>query len=245
MPPVEVEPYTDFAFVYDNLLKYIDYERWYKYIRAVMRKFTAEQNLILELGCGTGRLSAQFSRDNFSIIGVDRSFSMLKVARSMADRNYHIICADIVNFQLKKKPDFIFCVHDTVNYLTDKKEIVKMLGCVKKNMHENSIFLFDITTEQNIYDNFHGKETRYSVKNTQVSWTNEYHPKEQLVYSYLTFKKNGRASMETHIQRIYDTDEITNILAREGFNLRHIFSDHTFQKPHEKTRHVNFIVELI
>src|SRR5271157_2830478 len=110
------EPYTRIAPYYDTILRYVDYQEWYEYIKTIMLTCVAKPDLIVELGCGTGRFGAKFSNDNFTIFGIDRCLEMLRVAKTRAFFNFRMFCADIRHFTLSKKADFIFAVHDTMNY---------------------------------------------------------------------------------------------------------------------------------
>ena len=238
-----MNPYTAFSSVYDNLLKHVDYEYWYKYIKTLMFQYVERPELILELGCGTGRFGAKFSRDDFLIYGMDRSIDMLQIAKARAFRKYHIFCGDMTGFHLSKKFDFIFSVHDTMNYHLTFNEIKKVLRCVKNIMHKDSVFMFDITTEHNIKINFDKKSSFYNVRGTDIEWSNTYDKNKKQIYSVLKFKKNGReVASETHVQRIYSEEEIKGILKKEGFEIINIFSDYSFMPPvKDDTVMINFI----
>ena len=144
------EPYTGIAEAYDFILRHVDYEEWYRFIHGIMLQYIKNPETVLELGCGTGKFGAKFSADNFRIFGVDRSLNMLLVAKARAFRNFKIICADIRQFYFKGKFDFIFSVHDTMNYQLTMADVRKVLRSVKSVMQAESIFMFDITTEHNI-----------------------------------------------------------------------------------------------
>jgi len=238
-----MKPYTDLAPAYDSMLRHVDYEKWYQYLKSIMHNFILEPSLLLELGCGTGRFGAKFSRDDYNIYGMDRSIEMLRVARARAFKNFHIFCGDITQYSLKQKFDFIFSVHDTMNYLTSIDDIRKVLQHTREVMNRYSIFMFDMTSEYNILNNFDGKTTRYTSGGTRILWDNEYDEKNKLVYSYLTFKKpDGTSTMETHVQRIYEIDEIEPIIREEKLELIDVFSDYTFAPVYDKTVMSNFVL---
>jgi SAM-dependent methyltransferase len=236
-----MEPYTDIAPVYDYLLRHVDYQEWYEYIRSIMNYRVEKPELILELGCGTGRFGSKFSNDGYTIFGIDRSINMLRVAKTRAFLNFRILCADITRFYLAKKMDFIFSVHDTVNYLLEPADIVNMFRCVREIMHDGSVFMFDITTEHNIYENFDGKVSRYPLRNGYVEWGNSYDARARLVNSTLRFNRNGSISEEVHLQRIYTVDGMKDLIEKSGFMILDIFGDYTVDPPRDNTIMVNFI----
>jgi SAM-dependent methyltransferase len=239
-----LKPYTIFPSVYDNILKHIDYERWYSYIRSLMLRYIDKPENLLELGCGTGKFGAKFSRDNFEIFGLDKSIEMLKIAHIRAYKNFRIFCADMKDFCLLRKFDFIFSVHDTINYFLKNDDLSRVLKSVKKIMHKDSIFMFDITTEYNIKKYFYNNKTDYSVRGIDVEWANEYDADKKLIYSLLTFKYNSFVDTEMHVQRIYSIDEIIDLLNRENLKVVDIFSDYSFDPVREDSVMINFVTKL-
>jgi SAM-dependent methyltransferase len=236
-----MEPYTVIAPYYDVLLRHVDYQEWYEYLRAVMERHAARHETILELGCGTGRFGAKFSNDGYTIFGADRSLEMLRVARSRAFMNFRIFCADITGFRLAQPVDFIFSVHDTVNYLLEYSDIINMFRCVRDIMHGESVFMFDITTEHNIYKNFDGKTSKSLVRNGSVEWSNRYDARKKLITSTLNLNRAGESSVEEHVQRIYDAGEIRGLLKEAGLAVWEVYGDYTFDPPRENTIMINFI----
>ncbi len=239
-----MKPYTIFPLAYDYLLKHVDYERWYRYIRSLMFMYVDNPRRILELGCGTGKFGAKFSRDNFQIFGMDNSIEMLRVASSRAYKNFHIFCADMRNFKLQKKFDFIFSVHDTINYFLDTDELIKVLKSARDVMHKDSIFMFDLTTEFNIKKYFFNNKTTYFYKGMEIEWLNKFDPDKKFIYSLLTFKNEFFAESEKHVQRIYSIEEVKILLKKEGYKIINIFSDYSFDPVKEDTVMINFVTQI-
>jgi len=241
----KTEPYSGLAEAYDYILRHVDYDLWYQFIRGVMMQYTDNPQNILELGCGTGRFGAKFSADNFKIFGIDNSLNMLRVAKTRAFRSFRIICADIRNFYLKQKFDFIFSVHDTMNYQLTTADIRRVLRSTKRVMHAKSIFMFDVTTEHNIYRFFNNKTSYYKTRGMNIEWSNTYNPRKKHIISFFTIRySDGRTYNEEHTQRIYEQKEIEVILFEEGFEILKICSDYTHNAPSDETIMINFIVKM-
>lgn len=237
-----MKPYTALAPAYDHILSHVDYDQWYRYLRSIMFQYMEYPEWILELGCGTGRFGAMFSRDDLPIYGMDRSIEMLKVAKGRAYGNFHIFCADMADFRLARPFDFIFSVHDTMNYFLTYTSLRKVLRAVRRSMHQGSIFMFDITTEYNIRRYFAGRVTRYRTRGTSIRWSNSYDEERRIVRSLLEFRHNdGTISAEEHLQRIYAVEEMKGLLERERFRVMDIFGDYTFSAPCDDSVMINFI----
>lgn len=236
-----MEPYTEIATVYDSLLRHVDYQEWYEYILSVMNRYMGQPRAILELGCGTGRFGSKFSNNGYTIFGMDKSLDMLRVAKTRAFFNFRILCGDITNFYINRKMDFIFSVHDTVNYLLEDADILNMFKCVREIMHKDSVFMFDITTEYNIYEHFHEKTSQYHFKNSTVEWSNIYESDTKLIRSTMNIFRAGKTITEEHLQRIYSCEEMKALVSRASLVTTGIFGDYTFDTPAPDTIMINFI----
>ena len=73
--------YENFARVYDELMDNVPYEEWADFILAILKKNKITDGLVLELGCGTGKLMSLLGNAGFDMIGVDNSVDMLQIAR--------------------------------------------------------------------------------------------------------------------------------------------------------------------
>lgn len=234
--------YTVLAPFYDYLLQHVDYHSWYLFLARVMIRHIDNPRVVLELGCGTGRFGAKFSNEDFQIYGIDRSLDMLRVARTRAYRNFRVICADITRFNLSHSVDFIFSVHDTVNYLTSRDQLLGLFRSVRRVMHRDSIFLFDTTTEHNILKNFADKYNEYETRGTHVKWENTYDKGNRMIHSYLTFTgPRGEMVREHHKQRLHRREEILKLLDETGLELIETLSDYDDIPPHPESVMINYV----
>ncbi len=238
-----MKSYNYLAPYYDYMLKHVDYTQWYHFLRKIMCTYINNPRTVLELGCGTGKFGPKFSIDDYEIYGMDKSLSMLQIAKTRAYQHFHVFCGDITCFALSKTVDFIFSVHDTFNYLLDYETLLRALKCVHNCMSNTSIFLFDCTTEYNIVKNFHNKLLTFNIRGTDISWHNEYDIRSKMLYSKITFNRQHHTYVEEHLQRIYTVDEIRPLIAKSGLTIIDIVGDYTLEPPHEKTIMVNFITK--
>lgn len=76
-----MDNYQEFARVYDTIMDDTLYDAWHDFSR---RHLPSETTNILELACGTGKLSVQFARDGYAVTGLDLSEEMLTIAYNRA-----------------------------------------------------------------------------------------------------------------------------------------------------------------
>ncbi len=238
-----MKSYHYLAPYYDYILKHVDYTTWYLFLRMIMCKYINNPRTVLELGCGTGKFGPKFSMDDYETYGMDKSLEMLKIAKLRAYKHYHVFCGDITCFSLSKTIDFIFSVHDTFNYILEHNDFLKALSCVHNCMNNDSIFLFDLTTEYNIKKNFHKKLLTFQIKGTYIEWYNEYETHSNILYSKLTFTEAKTTFSEEHLQRLYTVDEVIPLIKKSGLAIVDIVGDYTLKPPHEETVMVNFITK--
>ena len=63
-----MEPYQEFALLYDELMNDIDYKSWYEYIKEIFKKYNKNPKTILEMACGTGNLTIKLLNHGFDKI---------------------------------------------------------------------------------------------------------------------------------------------------------------------------------
>lgn len=94
---------------------------------------------ILELCCGTGRLTLPIAKDGYNICGVDYTPSMLeqaKVKASEAGLGINFIEADIRTLNLHEKFDFIFIPFNSIHHLYRNEDLFKTLKSVGNHLKE-------------------------------------------------------------------------------------------------------------
>ncbi len=101
---------------------------------------------ILELCCGTGRLTLPIAKDGHKITGVDFTPSMLQQAKLKAENeglNIKFIEADIRTLSLPKKYDLIFIPFNSIHHLYTNQSLIEAFGTVKKHLKTKGLFLLD------------------------------------------------------------------------------------------------------
>lgn len=85
---------------------------------------------ILEIGCGTGRLSRLFAACDHLVTGIDLSEAMLAEAQKNSCGTIRYRQMDMRRLQLAERFDAIIIPYNTLNLLTDRDDILQTLkGC--------------------------------------------------------------------------------------------------------------------
>ena len=80
--------YSAIASAYDRFNADVDYERWSEFLEACFERFLpAKPEIVLDLACGTGRMTFPLADRGYDMIGIDGSADMLAEAHDKsADR---------------------------------------------------------------------------------------------------------------------------------------------------------------
>ena len=98
--------YDSIARVYDLLNADVDYGAWADFIEKCFERYLEEKpTLVLDLACGTGRMTRELASRGYDMTGVDISVEMLDVARERAEHaglsdKMLWLCQDITELEL-------------------------------------------------------------------------------------------------------------------------------------------------
>lgn len=208
----------------------------------------SEAGLLLDLGCGTGVFTRLMSDRGYDCIGVDSSEQMLEVAmqkeagREGDDGRILYLLQDMRELELYSTVGAVVSICDCINYLLSPDDVLKTFESVNNYLYPHGLFIFDFNTvhyyrdvlgddviAENrpegsfIWENFYDEETGinecdltiYAASDTETGDGHENAP--------VTYVR----SEETHEQRGYDADEITDLLIRAGMKIVRVFDSDT------------------
>lgn len=84
-----LSPYEGFSEVYEELMDDVPYEKWCDRICGILEEKGIRNGLVLDLCCGTGKMTRLMAARGYDMTGVDSSEEMLAKAR-MSDGNCNI-----------------------------------------------------------------------------------------------------------------------------------------------------------
>lgn len=112
---------------------------------------------VLELGCGSGRVTQQIARAGANIVGLDNSEPMLSLARAklnrqpeLADRT-RLVYGDMKNFDLGQQFGLAIVPFNTFMHLLTTADQLAMLACSRKHLLPGGLLVLDLTNPSPAY----------------------------------------------------------------------------------------------
>ena len=107
---------------------------------------------ILDLCCGTGRLTHFFLGRDYRVVGLDLSEYMIAYAREnnleyVVAKQADFIQGDAANFTLDEKFGLTVSTYDALNHLPDADALRNCFRCVFDILLEGGYFIFDLNTQ--------------------------------------------------------------------------------------------------
>lgn len=222
---------------YDAINAEIDYVKWADFIEKILKKeCKARPDLVLDLGCGTGKMTLELARRGYDMTGIDYSPEMLDIARTAAENEGHDVlwlCQDMREFELYGTVDAAVCCLDGINHLEEDGDLERCFALVHNYLIPDGIFIFDINGKykfENIYaDNTFSMEEDGAV----CIWENYYDRDSKICDFYITLFEecnDGRYIRhdETQSERMYTLDEVKNALNKSNMEFIAAYGDLDF-----------------
>lgn len=228
-----MDAYTSFASVYDLFMDNVPYEEWCAFLCKILAQHGITDGPILDLGCGTGKMTRLMSEQGYDMTGIDNAAEMLQIA-AMEPGEVPILylLQDMQDLELDGCVRAVYSVCDCVNYVLDEEELQQAFSRVHEYLEEDGAFIFDVNTSY--------KYTKLLAENTFAEsrdegsfiWDNYYDEEERInEYDLTLFIPEGdelyRRYTETHYQRNYETETLLKLLKNAGFIDICVYDDYT------------------
>jgi SAM-dependent methyltransferase len=199
---------------------------------------------ILELACGTGRVTIPVARAGFDVVGVDLSTSMLKVFNAKIEaldpktrRRIRVVRDDMAAFALRRKFPLIIIPFRGFQALTDYDAARSCLLQVRHHLAEGGHFVFDVFRTS-------GKLDRSWIGSEYIDWVHrdpdsgrtirrkghhrDIDPKAQVIYPDVIYEIQEPGG---HTRRLVDhlslkywyQYQLEVLLITTGFSIQNVF----------------------
>ncbi len=242
-----MEAYTGFAQVYELFMDNVPYEAWSRFLVGLLKEYGIEEGIVLELGCGTGKMTRLLAQAGFDMIGVDNSQEMLQIARDSSfsadgqekEADILYLLQDMREFELYGTVRAVVSICDSMNYILEEEELLQVFSLVNNYLDPGGIFIFDMNTLYKYREVLGETAICENREEGSFIWENFYDETEQInQYDLTLFIQEGngmyRRYQETHLQRGYEAETVRALLEQAGMEFIGMFDAYT-KEPVKKT----------
>ncbi len=228
--------YTAFAEFYDQLTIDAQYAERAEYFCILMERHGHTMGLTLDLACGTGSLTVELAKRGVDVYGIDASSSMLTVAQEKAAQaNIPILflCQRMEELDLFGTIDTVICTLDSINHLTEEKDVLQTFQRIALFLNPGGYFVFDVNTPYKHRHVLANNTFIYDTEQVYCVWQNELEEDTGVIAITLDFfaQKKGQEYTrfrEAFCERAYDIDKIQFLLEKAGMEYITVYDDMTF-----------------
>ena len=239
------------ANIYDGLNNFLSDLQFYK--NCMPKEKEAK---ILELCCGSGRLTIPLAKERLTICGVDNSKSMLERAKVKAKKEkveIDFVEADIRFFDLHQKVDLIFIAFNSIHHLYENQDLFCTLNRVKKHLKDTGLFVLDCYNPNINYiteaEKSKMKIAEYRTndgRKVQIEQSMKYESNTQINrIEWHYFINDVFHSIQNLDMRMYFPQELDAYLRWNGFQIIHKFGNFEEEKFNDTSEKQVFICKKI
>ncbi len=250
--------YGAIAHIYDIFNGDVDYESWADFAEGCFEKFLPERpELVLDLACGTGILTAILAERGYDMTGIDLSPEMLSVARENCPEDVLLLLQDITAFELYGTVGAVLCSLDSLNHLTKKGQLERCFSLVHNYLDPDGLFIFDMNTPAR-FEKEYGKNSYQLEAEDEdgcavfCNWQNDYSEKRGICRFSLSVFTEKEAGSEIYSrrdeewsERCYTRAEIEEKLKNAGFEICGVFGNTKFKRAAKSDSKMYFAARAI
>lgn len=227
----KTKQFTVLADYYDRF-NGADYGAYAEYVKKAFKKYgSGRESLVLDLACGTGRLTEALSEMGYDMIGADISEEMLSVAASSAcEKGLDILYLnqDMRTFELYGTVDAVICSLDGISYLTDKRDAEACFKLIYNYLNPGGLFLFDVNSVYRFKEVLSKRDFFLSEDDVYLGWRSDIDERRSVCDFMLTFfieGKDGKYTKKEEMQseRIWEMEELCDSLSACGLDVLDTF----------------------
>ncbi len=238
--------YDALAANYDALTGDVAYEKRADYLEKLFRKSRIPVKTVLDLACGTGSMTWILTGRGYEMIGVDGSEEMLAAAMEKSGCVEGVapvfLHQSMPKLDLYGTVDAAICCLDSLNYLTNPKDVRRTFDRLRLFIAPGGVLIFDINTVEKLAA-LDGQVFLDETEDTYCVWRPEYRRGICTYYMDLfQLQDDGswERSFELHRERAYTVEELTAWLEEAGFGEIRTYGDMKMRRPAQGEQRIYF-----
>ncbi|PID23831.1 class I SAM-dependent methyltransferase [Sporosarcina sp. P7] len=240
--------YSAFASIYDELMNDIPYDAYVELLDLASAGVFGKK--VLDIGCGTGVLSAKLAKKGAYVTGIDLSAEMLEVASHRAQSlslDVQFIEQPMQRLEVEDTFDAAIISIDSLNYVIQQQDVVETFRRIYGALATGGVLLFDVHSLYKMDEIFLEGPFVYDNRRIAYIWQTTPGEENHSIYSELAFfvKQEDDSYQrfdEVHMQRTFAVPEYVRMLEEVGFRIERVFADWEDEAPEEESERIFFQV---
>lgn len=244
---------------YDNPQLYdIENKKTYElpFLMKWAEKLDVKNQTILDLACGTGRITIPFAEAGYHLLGVDIHEGMLARAKEKTEPNVTLswINQNCLHLDPNIRSPFAYMVRWAFQLFLTNDHQNKLLQSVHNVLMEDGIFIFDTTSP--LMQNVSQSRSRELFRVMKDEKSRKYHiyygmnhePDTQVIHYQITreFYDDNEVVEEiisTEVMRHTPIEELEETLSTNGFKVLHIYDGWREKALHSESHKRVFVCQ--
>lgn len=216
--------YQALAQVYDGFFERDYDQKILRRYRRILRDTGKIRGDILDLGCGTGRLSIALAAGGARVVGVDPDRDMLACAKDKSvGLNVDWQCGTLSQIAGKDRFDAITASLDVINHITNRKDLQDTFCAAARLLRKGGLLVFDVNTEKKFREVYGQNSYIFRSLGAFAAWENDYDKEQELCqFTVDVFTQAGdRYERKTDMiyERMYRDEDLCRMLKKAGFRM--------------------------
>ena len=230
--------YEALAGYYDELTEDVVYNKRADFIEKLMGRSRIPVRTVLDLACGTGTMTAIFTRRGYELIAVDGSEDMLAVAREKAaglpGEPPVFIHQEMPKLDLYGTVEAAICCLDSLNYLTSPRDLRRTLERLRLFIQPGGVLIFDVNTPYKLR-HLDGQVFLDEREDVYCVWRTEFEKRSRIcTFGMDIFRREGDGWQrygEEHREKAWEVEELAALLREAGFGHIRTWGDCRLRAP--------------
>ena len=216
------------------------------FYRELLQAINSEDVQLLEIACGTGRVSLQLAETGVRVTGLDKSAELLRVAREKSGgiQNVRWVSGDMREFDLGHKFDLAIISGHSFQFMLKPDDQVGCLNCIKGHLNPDGLLVIHLDHQDvnwlgslprqatGVFSNW--RELKHPLTGQTIRTANEwtYAPSTQTATVTTVWEEIGtggvvtqrwqREPMSLHCAFRF---EMEHLLERTGYTIEAVYGD--------------------
>lgn len=142
------------------------------------RLASAQEGPVLELGCGTGRITVPVARAGARVVGIDRSAEMLsrgrqRLRRARLQHQALLLRGDIRSLPFRTRPGFtlVMAPYGILQSLTRERDLKDTLASVARVLRRGGLFGIDLVPDLPRWSEYEGRRSLAGARGSKAHLT--------------------------------------------------------------------------